>query len=69
MLNNPGKNPNLPKLFRYCDLENINITTNARELGFEVILDIAPNIFDILQISYDDLTFFSELNASGIRLD
>lgn len=30
MLNNPGKNPNLPKLFRYCDLENINITTNAR---------------------------------------
>ncbi|WP_333953606.1 DUF871 domain-containing protein [Clostridioides difficile] len=30
---------------------------------------MAPNIFDILQISYDDLTFFSELNASGIRLD
>ncbi|HBF9371077.1 TPA: DUF871 domain-containing protein [Clostridioides difficile] len=45
------------------------IITYARELGFEVILDIAPNIFDILQISYDDLTFFSELNASGIRLD
>lgn len=45
------------------------IITYARELGFEVILDIAPNIFDILEISYDDLTFFSELNASGIRLD
>ncbi len=41
----------------------------AKERGFEVILDIAPNIFDKLGISYDDLSFFNELGASGIRLD
>lgn len=41
----------------------------ANELGFETILDIAPSIFDRLGISYDDLSFFDELNAAGIRLD
>lgn len=41
----------------------------ANERGFEVILDIAPNIFDKLGISYDDLSFFAELGAAGIRLD
>lgn len=41
----------------------------AKELGFEVILDIAPAIFDQLGISYDDLSFFKKLNADGIRLD
>ena len=34
-----------------------------------MILDIAPNIFDELQISYDDLSFFAELGADGLRLD
>lgn len=41
----------------------------SRNLGFETILDIAPNIFEELGISYDDLTFFHELGADGIRLD
>ncbi len=41
----------------------------AKELGFETILDVAPNIFEELGISYDDLTFFHELGADGIRLD
>ena len=41
----------------------------AKKLGYEVILDIAPNIFDELQISYDDLSFFAELGADGLRLD
>lgn len=41
----------------------------ARERGFEVILDVAPAIFDALGISYDDLGFFAELEASAIRLD
>lgn len=45
------------------------IISYANDRGFEVILDIAPNIFDSLGISYDDLSFFSELGASGIRLD
>lgn len=41
----------------------------AKDLGYEVILDIAPNIFDELGISYDDLAFFHQLGADGIRLD
>jgi hypothetical protein len=41
----------------------------AKALGYETILDIAPAIFDDLQISYDDLSFFAELGADGIRLD
>lgn len=41
----------------------------ARIQGFEVILDIAPTIFEQLAISYDDLTFFAMLGADGIRLD
>ncbi len=41
----------------------------AKDLGFSTTLDIAPNIFDQLGISYDDLDFFSELGADAIRLD
>lgn len=46
-----------------------DIIDHANSLGFEVILDIAPVVFDELGISYDDLGFFKELGASGIRLD
>ncbi len=45
------------------------IISHARNKGMEVVLDIAPNIFDELKISYDDLSFFHELGATGIRLD
>ncbi|MGX7328489.1 DUF871 domain-containing protein [Enterococcus bulliens] len=41
----------------------------AKQLGFETILDVSPRIFNELNISYDDLTFFHELGADGIRLD
>ena len=41
----------------------------AKDLGFSTTLDIAPNIFEQLEISYDDLDFFSELGADAIRLD
>lgn len=41
----------------------------ANDLGFKTTLDIAPNIFDQLEISYDDLDFFHELGADAIRLD
>ena len=41
----------------------------AKNKGFEVVLDIAPAIFDKLGISYDDLSFFARLGADGIRLD
>lgn len=45
------------------------IISEAKKRNFEVILDIAPAIFDQLNISYDDLTFFHELQADGLRLD
>lgn len=41
----------------------------AKNLGFETILDISPAVFSDLAISYDDLSFFAELGADGIRLD
>ncbi|GEN56382.1 hypothetical protein GCM10012290_07900 [Halolactibacillus alkaliphilus] len=41
----------------------------AKELGMEVILDVAPTVFDRLGISYDDLSFFADIGADGIRLD
>lgn len=41
----------------------------ASELGMEVMVDINPKIFSQIGVSYDDLSFFSELGAFGIRLD
>lgn len=45
------------------------IIKKAKELEYEVILDIAPVIFDQLDISYDDLSYFDALGADGLRLD
>lgn len=41
----------------------------AKELGFEVMVDMNPDLFEELDISYDDLKFFADLGADGIRLD
>lgn len=41
----------------------------ANQLNMEVMVDIAPRVFGSLGISYDDLSFFAELGAYGIRLD
>ncbi|WP_074011026.1 DUF871 domain-containing protein [Numidum massiliense] len=41
----------------------------ANRLGMEVIVDISPRVLKELQLSYDDLVFFHELGAAGIRLD
>ncbi|WP_088013221.1 DUF871 domain-containing protein [Gottfriedia acidiceleris] len=49
--------------------EFINIIAYAKSLGMEVILDVAPAVFEKLDISYDDLSFFAQLGADGIRLD
>ena len=43
--------------------------TYANELGMEVLVDISPRVFDKLGITYDELSFFHELGAYGIRLD
>lgn len=45
------------------------VINSATKKGMEVILDIAPSVFAKLNISYDDLSFFKELGATGIRLD
>lgn len=46
-----------------------DLIQHAHSYGMEVILDVAPFVFDKLGISYDDLSFFEEMNADGIRLD
>jgi uncharacterized protein len=49
--------------------EFTEIISHAKQLGMEVILDVAPAVFEQLEISYDDLSFFAQLGADGIRLD
>ncbi|WP_375179079.1 DUF871 domain-containing protein [Enterococcus rotai] len=41
----------------------------ANSLGMEVMVDINPALFEQLEISYDDLSFFDEMGAYGVRLD
>ncbi|WEG72652.1 DUF871 domain-containing protein [Vagococcus intermedius] len=41
----------------------------ANSLGMEVMVDINPALFEQLNISYDDLSFFDEMGAYGVRLD
>lgn len=41
----------------------------AREHDMEVILDMNPAVFEQLGISYNDLSFFKDMGATGIRLD
>lgn len=41
----------------------------ANQLGMEVMVDINPGLFEQLGISYDDLSFFDEMRAYGVRLD
>lgn len=41
----------------------------ANSLGMEVMVDINPSLFEQLGISYDDLSFFHDMGADGIRLD
>lgn len=41
----------------------------AQNNGFEVILDVSPAVFKEFNISVDDLSFFSDMYADGIRLD
>lgn len=45
------------------------IVSLAKELDYQVIIDVAPRIFDELGVSYADLTYFHELGVDGIRLD
>lgn len=42
---------------------------HAHAHHMEVTVDVAPAVFEKLGISYQDLSFFSEMGADGIRLD
>lgn len=37
--------------------------------GFEIFVDVNPNIMKLLNVSYNDLKYFYDLGISGIRLD
>lgn len=45
------------------------INAYAQSKGMEVIVDVAPSVFDAFNVSYDDLSFFADLHVDGIRLD
>lgn len=42
---------------------------HAHQYGMEVVVDVSPGVFEDLDITYDDLSFFDEIGADGIRLD
>ncbi len=41
----------------------------AKELNFDVIIDLNPALFQQLDISFDDLSFFNQLGVAAVRLD
>jgi len=41
----------------------------GNSLGMETTLDINPKLFEQLGVSYEDLSFFTEIGAYAIRLD
>jgi len=42
---------------------------HANNHNMEVLVDVSPRIFEKLEISYKDLSFFKEIGAYGLRLD
>lgn len=46
-----------------------SLLTKANELGFEVIADVSPTVFEEKNLTYNDLSYFKELGLSGLRLD
>ncbi|SFH54740.1 DUF871 domain-containing protein [Pisciglobus halotolerans] len=49
--------------------EFTEVISFAKNKEMEVIADVNPKIFNELEISYNDLTFFKNIGADGIRLD
>lgn len=45
------------------------IIKETKKLDYEVILDIAPDVLELLGASYDDLSIFKNIGADGLRLD
>ncbi|WP_027334169.1 DUF871 domain-containing protein [Mycoplasma elephantis] len=49
--------------------EFLEINKLANDLGMMVVLDVNPKVFDKLGISYNNLSFFKDIKANGVRLD
>lgn len=49
--------------------EFFEVNQYAKDKGYEIIVDVSPRVFDALNISYSDLSFFKDILADGIRLD
>lgn len=49
------------------DFREINLYAQSK--GYEIIVDVSPRVFHKLGISYQDLSFFKEIGADGLRLD
>ena len=45
------------------------VIDHANALNMEVMVDMNPALFEQLGVSYDDLRFFHDLGAYGVRLD
>ena len=45
------------------------VLLHAHEKGMWISLDVNPGLFDSLNVSYNDLSFFKELGADIVRLD
>lgn len=59
-------------LLNYHDqsIENIKkISQYANQLGYDITIDISPNILNQLNISPNQFSFFTNLNINTIRLD
>ena len=41
----------------------------GNSLGYQTFIDVSPQLFKKLDISYSDLKFFKEIGATGLRLD
>lgn len=59
----------VPKDPQQIKADFLDIHRAAHALGYEIILDVNPQVFKDLGVSYQDLSFFHEIEADGIRLD
>jgi hypothetical protein len=59
--NKDNKDEIFAKFRRVCEY--------AKRYNFSIVLDVAPNIFEVYSIKYTDLKFFKEIGATAVRLD
>lgn len=45
------------------------VVGHARDLGYEIVADVSPDVFKALEIKWSDLSIFKSWGLTGIRLD